>query len=119
MWIITEKGSPSSASNTRGYEASVEIKQQRSKKNSDLKEQDGINLKILPAETVARIKFNPDLVSARLVYHGLEAWLEWRKRYGEYERSRAYTSREVYLDDPWQSKAAWQNMEVQVPIKKL
>jgi effector-binding domain-containing protein len=113
-WIITESGGPTAEKPV--FEASLEIN-----KNLKIKErvEDKIKIQVLPSTTVVRVKFNPELVSSRLVYHGLESWLEWRKRYGEYSRSKTFWSREIYPDDPWKSKAAWQNAEVQVPISKL
>ena len=116
-WIFTELVGPAAASEKRMYEASIEIK---GRKEVNLPGEMGrIKFQALPSMTVGRIKFNPELVSSRLVYHGLESWLEWRKRYGEYERSKAFWTREVYIDDPWKSKVAWENVEVQVPIRKL
>jgi effector-binding domain-containing protein len=116
-WIYTELVGPTAPSERRLYEASLEIKVR--KKTPEPEQSSKIKIQVLPAATVARIKFNPELVSSRLVYHGLESWLEWRKRYGEYERSKVFWTREIYQDDPWRSKAAWKNIEVQVPIRKL
>ena len=92
-WILTELIGPTAPSEKRMYEESIEIKGRR---KSDLPKETGrIKMQRLPSTTVARIKFNPELVSSGLVYHGLESWLEWRMRFGEYERSRIF-GRERY-----------------------
>jgi DNA gyrase inhibitor GyrI len=115
-WIYTELVGPNAPPDKRVYEASLEL--QNAKKLTSLRASK-VRVQILPTLSVVRIKFNPELVSSRLVYHGLESWIEWRKRYGEYARSDSFWSREIYRDDPWKSKVAWENAEVQVPIRKL
>ena len=69
-----------------------------------------IKIMTLPRQKVASVTFDPDKLADRLVYHGLEAWIEYHFR-------AAGPSREVYIDSPWTSRIAWANAEVQVPIK--
>lgn len=109
-WFFIELDGPETPGKKRRWEACVELKGRP-------RSGGGVKVKTLPGGTVAYVRFNPDQVSARLVYHGLEGWLSWRKKYGEY--SGAGNSREVYPGNPWTSKRAWANTEVQYPIKKL
>ena len=76
-----------------------------------------IEFKVIPAAQVASVTFDPNVVSSRLVYHGLECWLDWRTKFGEYEE--AEPAREVYLGNPWTDKNAKKRIELQVPIRKL
>jgi len=71
-----------------------------------------IRVKKLPAQKVASITFNPNIISPRLVYSGLYGWL----RYAGYKD--VGLSREVYEGNPWTNTRAWANTEVQVPIKR-
>ena len=77
----------------------------------------GISMITLPSCTVAAVTFNPDLVSPRVIYHGLTDWLRQRKKTGEYKVAGPY--REVYLGNPWSSRQAWAHTQVQIPVKKL
>jgi effector-binding domain-containing protein len=109
-WFFAELDGPEVPDSKRRWEASIEVKgKARSKGN--------IKLRSLPPTTVAFVKFDPDKVSARLVYHGLESWLSWKKK--EHRYKEAGTWREVYNGDPWTNTRAWANTEVQVPVKKL
>ncbi|MCI4352301.1 MAG: GyrI-like domain-containing protein [Thermoplasmata archaeon] len=91
------------------WEACLEIK-------DSAKAEGRIRLKTLPATPVARVVFNPDAVSSRIVYHGLSDWTRWRKKYGEIRSVTAV--REVYTGDPWADKKAWANCEVQFVVRK-
>jgi len=71
-----------------------------------------IRLMTLPRLKVASVTFDPDKVADRLVYYGIEGWLQ----YGPHRQ--AGRSREVYIGSPWTNRRAWANAEVQVPIKK-
>jgi DNA gyrase inhibitor GyrI len=73
--------------------------------------------KVLPAALVASVTFDPAEFSSRLVYHGLECWLDWRTKFGEYEE--ASPAREVYIGNPWTDKKAKKQVELQVPIRKI
>jgi len=71
-----------------------------------------IKIMTLPRLKVASVTFDPDKVADRLVYYGIEGWLQ----YGPHRQ--AGRSREVYFGSPWTNHRAWANAEVQVPIKK-
>ena len=101
-YIFLERGS-------RRWEACLEIK-------GRAKAEGRIRLKILSATPVAKVVFDPDRVSSRIVYHGLSDWTRWRKKYGEI-RSVA-GPREVYSGNPWKDKQAWAHCEVQFVVRK-
>lgn len=71
-----------------------------------------IKIMTIPRQKVASVTFNPDKVADRLVYHGIEGWLQYRPF------REAGPSREVYSGSPWTNRRAWANAEVQVPIKR-
>jgi DNA gyrase inhibitor GyrI len=101
-WIFAEPGE-------RQFEASLEV---RGKVRGEGK----IRTKTLPATRVAAVTFDPDSVSARVIYHGITDWLRWRKKEGEVKRTGAY--REVYDGNPWTNARAWARTTVQVVVKK-
>jgi DNA gyrase inhibitor GyrI len=74
-------------------------------------------VRTLPSAYVASVTFDPSQFSDRLVYHGLECWLDWRTKFGEYEE--AAPAREVYLANPWTNKNAKRHIELQAPIRKV
>jgi hypothetical protein len=76
----------------------------------------GIRWRTLPATAVARVTFDPDVVSPRVVYHGLTDWLRWRKK--DKEVKSVGSSREVYRGDPWTDKSAWKNTSVEVVVRR-
>ena len=78
---------------------------------------DGTSIKTLPASEVATVTFDPDIVSPRVIYHGLTDWLRWQRKEGKYKEAGPY--REVYLGNPWASARAWAHTQIQVPVKKL
>jgi effector-binding domain-containing protein len=71
-----------------------------------------IRIMRIPKQKVVSVIFDPDKVSADLVYHALEAWIE----YSPYKQ--AGRSRELYDGSPWTNRHAWANCEVQVPLKR-
>jgi len=109
-WFFTELDGPEVPDNKRRWEAAIEVK-------GNTRSQGNIKLRDLKPTTVAYIKFDPDKVSARLVYHGLESWLSWQKKNHKYQESGDW--REVYIGDPWTNTWAWANTEVQASVKKL
>ena len=66
----------------------------------------------LPKQRVVSVTFDPDKVDSRVIYHGIEGWLQYRPF------KESGPSREVYIDSPWTNPRAWANCEVQVPIKR-
>jgi DNA gyrase inhibitor GyrI len=74
-----------------------------------------VRVRTLPATKVASITFDPDAVSARVVYHGLNDWLKWRKKDGDIKGVGMY--REVYVSNPWTDRKAWARTEVQAVVR--
>ncbi len=74
-------------------------------------------LKEFPDQLVASVTFDPEKVSPRVVYYGLDGWLDQRSKDHEYKSTGR--PREVYRGDPWRSAGAWANVEIQVPVKKM
>ncbi len=68
------------------------------------------------ASAVAEVRFDPEQVSPRVVYHGLTDWLRWRRKEGTIRRAGIY--REVYEDNPWKNPKAWHDTLVQVVVHK-
>src|SRR3989442_15321964 len=69
-WIMYEHDGPNSRrpGNQRRWEACLEI---RGKAQAEGR----IRIKELPAQTVAHVVFNPNVVSSRIIYHGLGDWI--------------------------------------------
>ena len=74
-----------------------------------------IQFRALPASKVASVTFDPDEVSPRVIYHGLNDWLRWRKKDKTIRAVGAY--REVYTDDPWRNARAWAHTEIQAEVR--
>jgi effector-binding domain-containing protein len=101
-WIFRHPGG------TR-WEASIEVK-------GPVRSSAPVRLKTLPATTVARVVFDPDVVAPRVIYHGLSDWLRWRRR--EHQIRTVVSSREIYSGDPWKVARAWARTEVQFVVRK-
>jgi len=91
------------------FEACIEVK-------GDAKSNDKFRIRTLPSVPVASVAFDPDEVSPRVVYHGLNDWTRWRKKDGEIKGVRQ--AREVYGGNPWKDKSAWARTEVQFVVRK-
>jgi DNA gyrase inhibitor GyrI len=113
-WLFYELDGPDVASSKRRWEACLEVIGKLPKDKLPTRD---ISYKTLPGLFVASVTYDPDKFSSRLVYHGLECWLEWRTKYGELRENGP--TREVYIGDPWTSPKAWANSEVQVPVAKM
>lgn len=111
-WFFRELDGPETPRNKRRWEYGIEMRSRRA-----VRGEKGLSRKVFPTTTVASVRFNPDKVSPMLVYHGLEGWLWRRKKDREFRESGIW--REVYVGNPWKSKRAWANTEVQVPVKRL
>jgi effector-binding domain-containing protein len=101
-WIFSEPGD-------RRWIAAIEIR-------GRAKSEAPIRLRTLPAAQVARVVFDPDVVSPRVIYHGLSDWLRWRRK--DREIRSVVSSRELYSADPWRSAAAWKRTEVQFVVRR-
>ncbi|MCI4341007.1 MAG: GyrI-like domain-containing protein [Thermoplasmata archaeon] len=74
-----------------------------------------VHLTTLPATKVACVVYNPDVISPRVIYHGLTDWLRWRRKDGDIKRAGTY--REVYDANPWRNPKAWANSCIQVTVR--
>lgn len=74
-----------------------------------------VRVQTLPATRVACVDFDPEEVSARVVYHGLNDWLRWRKKDGDIHRVGGY--RELYNGNPWKDARAWSHTCVQAVVR--
>ncbi len=109
-WFFADLDGPGVPDKKRRWEAAVEVKGAKAEARGD------IQFREFPDQLVASVAFDPEKVSPRVIYYGLEGWLE-RGEHQEYKS--AGPPREVYTGDPWRSTRAWANVEVQVPVKKL
>jgi hypothetical protein len=95
--------------NERTFVAAVEVR-------GKAKGTGRIRLRTHPAATVASVTFDPDVVSPRVVYHGLNDWLKWQKKEKSIKSVGLY--REVYSGDPWSGPKVWSKTEIQVVVKR-
>lgn len=101
-WVFTEP-------RERQWRVGVEVK-------GKVKSAGTMRLKTLPSGSVASITFDPDVVSPRVVYHGLTDWLRWRKKDQSIRSAGAY--REIYGGNPWSDPKAWSKTTVEVVVRK-
>ncbi len=101
-WIFREPGE-------RRWEVEVEV-------TGKVTPAKGLRIKTVRPCTVARVAFDPDSVSPRVVYHGLSDWLRWQRRQKEIRAVGDY--REVYRGNPWTDAKAWANTEIQVVVRR-
>jgi effector-binding domain-containing protein len=101
-WVFREPGS-------RVWDTAIEV---RGKARSEGR----VKVRTLPAATVASVRFDPNVVSPRVVYHGLSDWLRWQRKEKEIRSVVSY--REVYEGNPWKDKRAWSRTEVQFVVRK-
>ena len=111
-WFFREFGDDETPDEKWRWEMGVEVRGTRPVRGGK-----GIVIRTLPSSSVASVTFDPDKVSPRVIYHGLADWLRHREKAGEYKEAGPY--REVYQGDPWSSKLAWANTQIQVPVKRL
>ena len=101
-WVFREPGE-------RSWEVAIELK-------GRVRGSGPVRTKTLPAATVAHVVFDPEKVSARLVYHGLSDWLRWRRKAKEIRS--VVSNREIYSGNPWTDPKAWSRTEVQFLVRK-
>ncbi len=100
-WIFREPGD-------RRWEVAIELK-------GRARGAGPIRLRTLPAAKFARVVFDPEELSPRVVYHGLSDYLRSRRR--EREIRAVISSREVYSGNPWTDPKAWARTEVQFLVR--
>ena len=71
-----------------------------------------IQIMKIPRQKIVSVTFDPDNVSADVIYYALEAWLECAPY------KQAARSRELYDGNPWTNRRAWANCEIQVPLER-
>ncbi len=101
-WIFREP-------DERSFEAAIEV---RGTARSDR----SVRLRTIRASTVASVVFDPEVVSPRVVYHGLIDWLRWQRKDGTIRSTGDY--REVYAADPWRDAKAYARTEVQIVVRR-
>jgi hypothetical protein len=100
-WIFMETSS-------RHFRVAIEV---RGKARGEGK----VHLRKLPASRVAAIVFDPEELSPRVAYHGMNDWLRWRRKEKEIKSAGAY--REVYTGNPWSDAKAFAHTEIQVLVR--
>jgi effector-binding domain-containing protein len=100
-WVFREPGA-------RIWEVGIEV---RGRARSEGR----IKVRTVPATTVASVTFDPEVVSPRLVYHGLSDWLRWRRK--EKAIRSVVSTRELYPGDPWKDARAWSRTEIQFVVR--
>ena len=101
-WIFYERGH-------HRWEACLEVR-------GGVKPEGRIRIKTLPPTWVAGVTFDPDQVSSRIVYHGLNDWTRWRRKDGKIKEVTGI--REVYSGDPWSDRSAWANCRVEFLVRR-
>lgn len=74
------------------------------------------HVRSFPTCDVAQVTFDPEVVSPRVVYHGLNDWLRWRRKDRTIKSVGAY--REKYGGNPWSDRRAWSATTIQVVVRK-
>lgn len=100
-WIFREPGE-------RRWDVGIEV---RGAARSDGR----VKVRTLPPCTVASVTFDPEVVSPRVVYHGLSDWLRWQRK--EKKVRSILSTREVYAGNPWTNPRAWSKTEVQFVVR--
>ena len=101
-WVFREPG-------TRVWDVGIEVA-------AKIRSTGRVKVRTVAAASVASVVFDPDVVSPRLVYHGLSDWLRWRKK--EKEIRSVVSTREIYPGNPWKDPKAWARTEVQFVVRK-
>jgi len=100
-WVFREPGS-------REWDVGIEVR-------GPARSEGRVKVRSLPATMVASVTFDPEVVSPRVVYHGLSDWLRWRRK--EKKVRSVLSTREVYPGDPWTDARAWAKTEVQFVVR--
>ncbi|MDV3293875.1 MAG: GyrI-like domain-containing protein [Nitrososphaerales archaeon] len=111
-WFFRDLDGPETPIKKRRWEVGIQIRSSKPARGEK-----GLSWKFFPPTTVVAVRFSPDAVSPSLVYYGLGGWFWWQKK--EKKFRMAGPMREVYSGNPWKSKRAWANTEIQAPVKRL
>ena len=104
-WFFSEED----AGKAYRFDLSIEVR-------GRVKGEGKVRVRTFPASPIATVTFDPDVVAARVIYHGLSDWLRWRKKDKTIKRTRTW--REVYSGNPWTDRKAWSHTEIQVMVSK-
>jgi len=100
-WFMTEKG-------TNSFVVGIEVR-------SAVQGDGLVRVRKFAASKVVRVRFDPDEVSPRVVYHGLNDFLRWRRKDKTIRSIGDY--REVYDANPWTDPKAWANLRVEAIVR--
>ncbi|HYA71189.1 MAG TPA: hypothetical protein VEH28_07480 [Thermoplasmata archaeon] len=100
-WVFREPGS-------RKWEVGIEVE-------GRARSEGRVKVRALRPATVASVTFDPEVVSPRIVYHGLSDWLRWRRK--EKKLRAVVSTREIYAGNPWTDPKAWAATEVQFLVR--
>jgi hypothetical protein len=101
-WFFIEKGA-------NRFVAAIETR-------SAVKSAGRVSVRTFPRTAVVRVEFDPDEVSSRIVYHGLNDFLRYRRKDKTIRSVGDY--REVYATDPWQNAKAWSSTRVEAVVRR-
>lgn len=108
-WFFRSLGEMSETSGR--WEVGIEVRGGKALRGGE-----GVSIKNFPATAVVAVRFDPGQISPELVYSSIEGWMKWMGRPKKYRWNGPW--REVYSANPWKSKGAWANTEIQAPLKK-
>lgn len=100
-WVFREPGD-------RTWDVAIEVR-------GPARSEGRVKVQTLRACMVASVTFDPEVVSPRVVYHGLSDWLRWRRK--EKKVRSVVSTREVYPGDPWKDARAWSRTEIQFVVR--
>lgn len=100
-WVFREPGE-------RAWEVGVEV-------HGPARSEGRVKVRTIPPARVASVTFDPEVVSPRVIYHGLSDWLRWQRK--EKKIRSVVSSREIYPGDPWKNARAWSRTEVQFVVR--
>jgi hypothetical protein len=101
-WYFLEPG-------TRRWRVAIEVK-------GRVRGAGRVRARKFAATSVARVQFDPDRVSPRVIYHGLNDFLKSQRREKAIKSVGSY--REVYTANPWTSASAWSSMCVEAVVRR-
>src|SRR5712692_9166969 len=78
-WFFADLDGPEVPDKKRRWEAAVEVKRAKAEA------QGGIRFRDFPNQLVASVTFDSEKVSPRVIYYGLEGWLDQRRKDREYK----------------------------------
>jgi len=74
-----------------------------------------VQVRSFAASRVVRVQFDPDEVSPRVVYHGLNDFLRWRRKDKTIRAVGDY--REIYDGNPWTNAKAFSGLRLEALVR--